>query len=142
MPKNKSQKYPNGTIVQTRDEFLQRRGSSRRTPYSDANHPNPRDYYRTTVVVDSNRKNELALVKKTTHSGRSPKGTYSERIEVRNFKNKPIKIGSYFKVSRKRLSKKETSDLRKRVFKTGSFATMNRHLVHTKIKKRGWRTSS
>lgn len=135
--KNKSQKYPNGTIVQTRDEYLQRKGASRITPYTDRNHVADSSYYRTTVVVDSNRDDELALVKKTTHGGKSPKGTFSDFVEVFNFEDEPIKIGKYFKTKRgKRISKKETSELRKRLFKTGFRARSNRFLVRKYIKKR------
>lgn len=134
--RNKSSKYPDGTIVQTRDEHLHRHGSSRHAPYSDSRHPNPRDYYRTTVVVDSNRDDELALVKKTTHGGKSPRGTYSEHVEVLDHANNPIKNGRYFKVTRRRISKENVNALRKQIFKSGPKAQLNQQLVHKYVKRR------
>lgn len=136
--KNVSANIPNGTIIQTRDAHLHQTSASRDNPYSDPHHPNPNDYYRTTIVVDSNKDDELALVKKTTHGGKSPRGTYSDYVEVLDSNNNPIKIGEHFKVKRRqqRISKSEVSKIRKKVFKTSHHASTNRYLVHKFVKKR------
>lgn len=136
MAKNKSTRIPNGTIVQTRDEHFHRHGASRYTPYSNPNHPNPNDYYRTTIVVDTNKDDELALVKKTTCGGRYPRNTYGDHVEVLDYQNEPIKHGNHFKVTRRRISKEEVNEIRKRVFKSGPKALLNRKLVHKHVKKR------
>lgn len=58
--KNKSKKVPNGTIVQTRDEYFKGEENYRKPGYQSKGN------YRKAVVVDSNKNDELALVKLTT----------------------------------------------------------------------------
>lgn len=134
--RNKSSRYSDGTIIQTRDEHLHRRGTSKDVPYTDSSHPNPRDFYRTTIVVDSNRDDELALVKRTTNGKKSEKGTVSNYIEILDSNNNPIKIGAHFKARKKRIPKEKISEIRKDVFKTSPQSKKNRYLVHKYLKKR------
>ena len=54
--KNVSKRYRNGSIVVTRDQYLDK------TDYCSPGHENPNDYYRLTVIVDSNNKDHLVLV--------------------------------------------------------------------------------
>lgn len=70
--KNVSKKIPNGTRVQTRDEHFKERKAEKKVRkngekrFTKSNHPDPGDNYRIAIVIDSNRKNELAVVKLTT----------------------------------------------------------------------------
>ncbi len=65
--KNVSQTIPNGRTLQTRDEFFEGKADYRKPGYEDKGH------YRKVVVVDSNRKNELAVVKLTTSKKGKPR---------------------------------------------------------------------
>lgn len=60
--KNVSQKIPNGRTLQTRDEFFEGQEKYRKPGYEN------KGLYRKVVVVDSNRADELAVVKLTTQS--------------------------------------------------------------------------
>ena len=97
--KNISQKNPNGRTLQTRDEYF----------YGAANYKKPgyqkKGKYRKVVVVDSNRDDELAVVKLTTSNAISAKplptyqkgkSKYKPYVETKNHKGKPIKPGVYF----------------------------------------------
>ena len=130
--KNISKKYPIGTRVQTRDNYLDK------TNYFDKKHSNPKDLYRGTYVVDSNSNDELALVKLTTNQGKSSKGNTSEYIKLFDCNGNPIKIDNVrFKLSIKRnLNKKDSSKLKKKVFKDSHNASLNRRMVHKYLKKR------
>ena len=57
---NVSQKIPNGRTLQTRDEFFEGQEKYRKPGYEN------KGLYRKVVVVDSNRADELAVVKLTT----------------------------------------------------------------------------
>ena len=81
--KNISKKYPVGTRVQTRDNYLEK------TNYFDSRHPNPKDLYRGTYVVDSNSNDELVLVKLTTKRNNKSKGNVSEYIRLFDFNGNP-----------------------------------------------------
>lgn len=130
--KNVSKTIKNGTRIQTRDEYLGK------TDYSSPGHENKRDLYRGAYVVDSNKNDELVLVKLTTHNGKSPKGTISEYVKVFDKNGNPIKIDNlHFVVKNKKsLSKHETTELKKKIFKTSSRANKNRSIVRKHIKKR------
>ena len=130
--KNRSSKYPDGTRVQTRDEFLER------TNYYSPGHPNKSDLYRSAYVLDSNSNDELVLVKLTTHKGTAPKGTTSEYINIFDQYGKPIKIDNQrFAVSqRPNSSLKDPGKLKKYLFTQSKRAKTNRKLVHERVKKR------
>lgn len=100
--KNKSKKVPNGTIVRTRDEHF-------RGGYEKPGYGNKGDY-RGAIVVDSNKKDELALIKMTTSKkGRrmpETKGSrYRPYIETKDDKGKAIKENKKFKIKRDRSGK-------------------------------------
>lgn len=94
--KNISKNVPNGTIIHTRDEFFLGQSNYRKPGYED------KGLYRKTVVVDSNRMDELALVKLGTSSGKTltnyknGKSKYKPIVLTRDSNNNPIKIGHYF----------------------------------------------
>ena len=66
--KNKSNKIKEGTVLRTRDEFILG-GIDTKT-----NHPNKRDLYRAAVVTETNKNDELGIVKLTTKDGRKLSG--------------------------------------------------------------------
>lgn len=130
--KNRSMKYPDGTRVQTRDNYLF--GSS----YYDKNHPSPNDLYRKTYVVDSNKNDELVLVKETTHRGKTNKQIETRYVYYKDNLGNPITIDNVrFKARKKRsLSKKDTSNLKKQVFRSNRYSLRNRRNIRKFVKKR------
>lgn len=114
--KNVSKKVPNGTIVQTRDNYFANSGN-----YNKPNR-NIRQNYRKAVAVDSNRQDELALVKLTTsEKGIHIKGKSKIKpyIETKDNKGKPIKLSYKFfnSSSKDNLSKREVSKVKKECLK-------------------------
>lgn len=97
--KNVSQKILNGTMIHTRDEYL---GSAHGFNKNGAT-----EYYRQAIVVDSNRKNDLALIKLTTSDkGESvpglKKSKYKPYIETKDNEGRPIRISKKFIKGRKK----------------------------------------
>ena len=93
--KNVSQKIPNGRTLQTRDEYLESgKGKTNIKP----DHPNSKDLYRRVGVIDSNRKDELVIIKLTTHGKHkldnylSGKSKYKAFLEIKDNEGNPIKI--------------------------------------------------
>jgi len=130
--KNLSRKYKNGSIVVTRDEHLDD------TTYHSPGHPNPKDFYRLTIVVDSNKNDELVLVPLTTHNGKSSKGTTSDYVYIKDSYGNKIKLPSeYFKFRKgKGLKSKEVNLIKLKLFASGATASRNRYMVHHHIKRR------
>lgn len=130
--KNKSRIYKDGMRVQTRDNFFY--GSD----YFDHRHPNERDLYRKTYIVDSNRNDELVLVKSTTHQNRTTPTIDSRYIYYKDNNGNPIKIdGIKFKLIRRQsLNKLDTINLKKNVFTNNRYSRRNRREVHRKVKNR------
>ena len=90
--KNISKKVRNGLILQTRDEYFEGKGDYRKPGYENKGN------YRKAVVVDSNRNDELAVVKLTTKKGYklNNKSRYRPYIEVKDDTHKAIKVGKKF----------------------------------------------
>lgn len=93
--KNKSKKIPIGRTLQTKDEFLK---SGQGKKNIKPNHSNKKDLYRRVAVVDSNNKDELAIVKLST-KGRhqitdylNGKSKYNAYIEIADNTGRRIKI--------------------------------------------------
>ena len=114
--KNISQKIPNGRTLQTRDEFLEGQGKYRKPGYEN------KGLYRKVVVVDSNRADELAVVKLTTSNQGTPlpdyqqgKSKYRPFIETKDNDNKPIKIGKKFHSNKptKDMSQKDVNQIKR-----------------------------
>lgn len=114
--KNVSQKIPNGRTLQTRDEFLEGQGDYRKPGYEN------KGLYRKVVVVDSNRADELAVVKLTTSKQGTPlpdyqkgKSKYRPFIETKDNENKPIKIGVKFHSNKptKDMSQKDVNQIKR-----------------------------
>ena len=97
--KNVSQKVKNGTAILTRDEFFEDNNNYRKDKYKDK----PNVYYREATVVDSNRNDELAIIKHQSSGKFSVKNkakqkrTYNTYIKTKDDEGKPIKIGKKFK---------------------------------------------
>lgn len=121
--KNISKKVPNGRTLQTRDEFL---ASGRGKKNIKPEHPNSHDLYRRVGVVDSNSKDELAIIKLGTKGRHSledylkGKSRYNAYIEIEDNKGNKIKIDGvrFVENSRKRdLSKKQVLNMKKNALK-------------------------
>ena len=114
--KNVSQKIRNGTTLQTRDEFLESGKNYKKPGYEK------KGLYRKVVVVDSNRNDELAVVKTST-KGKRIKGEKKSRfkpfVETKDSDNKPIKVGKKFiqNKPKKSLNKSQVSQIKKETFK-------------------------
>lgn len=97
--KNVSQKIKNGTTILTRDEFFEDHNNYRKEEYVNR----PDVFYRSATVLDSNRNNELALVKQQSNGKFSVKkkngkvSYYNTYIKTKDDEGKPIKLGTKFK---------------------------------------------
>ena len=80
--KNISKTIPNGTILQTRDEYLHNESNYRKPGYANKGN------YRKVAVVDSNCNDELAVVKLYSKSGKSLINTNSGTLYVSIFLDK------------------------------------------------------
>lgn len=91
--KNVSKKVPNGTILQTRDEYFENASKYRKPGYTN------KGLYRKATVIDSNRFDELVVVKGTT-KGKPLNSTvflsYKPFVETKDDTGKPIKLGKKF----------------------------------------------
>lgn len=123
--KNVSQKVPNGRTVQTRDEYFEGQKNYRKPGYGK------KGVYRKAVVVDSNRKDELAVVKLTTSKKgktldyKSGKSKYRPFVITKDDKGKPIKLGKKFVGNSPKadVSKKEVNKIKKDLFRGESKKT-------------------
>lgn len=117
--KNVSQKIPNGRTLQTRDEFLASGKGYKKPGYEN------KGYYREIIVVDSNRFDELAIVKGSTH-GKSIKGLKKTKfkpfVETLDNEGFPIKRGVKFieNKPKKDLSTYQVNHIKKEAFKNSS----------------------
>ena len=92
--KNKSKKYKDGRVVQTRDEYLSGNSKFLKQGYEK------KGLYRKAVIIDSNSRDEVALVKLNGHSNkrmilknyRNGELGVKPFVETGNWANKPIKI--------------------------------------------------
>lgn len=107
--KNVSQSVMNGTILQTRDEYLHKEGDYRKPGYEK------RGNYRKVAVVDSNRHDELAIVKLYSKSGKelpSKKSRYKPFVETLDKDNKRIKIGGKFIPNGQKLTQEDVTAIK------------------------------
>ncbi len=130
--KNVSKMIPNGRTLQTRDEYFLGSATYRKPGYEKKGH------YRKVAVIDSNRNNELAVVKLTTSkSGKSipgeKKSKYRPFVETRDDKGQPITVGKKFveNPSHKDLSSRAVSEIKKDTFYKNRNALKNRKKVRT-----------
>lgn len=136
--KNVSQTIPNGRTLQTRDEHFEGQKN-----YRKPNYENKGDYRRV-VVVDSNRDDELAVIKLTASKKGKPlksyqrgKSHYRPYVETKDEEGNPIKAGKKFKINKSSqdVPAVEISEMKKEAFKTAQQASKNRKRVR-KLKKR------
>ena len=128
--KNVSKTIPNGRTLQTRDEYFEGDGNYRKPGYED------KGLYRSAVVVDSNRNNDLAIVVMTkSKKGEDVPGRegskYRPFVETKDDEGQPIRIGNKFKENKpkKDLSAKAISTIKKLSFSTAGNAEENRKKV-------------
>lgn len=122
--KNISEKIVNGTIIMTRDEFLQDNNNYQKPKYKDKKNI----LYRETITVDSNKNNELALIK--VQSGgklevknkAGQKEKYNPYIKTKDDKGEPIKLGDKFQVGNQKynVSEKNANQMKKECIKNSS----------------------
>ncbi|MFA5659793.1 MAG: hypothetical protein WC968_00050 [Bacilli bacterium] len=138
--KNVSKKIKNGTTLQTRDEYL---GNSK---YIKKEHPSKNDLYRKVVVVDSNKNDELAIVKLTTKGGhglpnyKKGKSTYKAFVETESNGKKIIVDNNRFVKNKTNdhLSKEDVVEIKKNVFKNSKSSKLNRKKIRVlKGRKKG-----
>jgi len=120
--KNVSQIIPNGRTLQTRDEFL-KGGSGKENIKPD--HPNKNDLYRRVGVIDSNRDNEVVIVKLSTKGRHDLKSyldgntKYNAFVEIEDNNGQRIKIDNvrFYENSPSRdLSKQEVNQIKKNCY--------------------------
>ena len=123
--RNVSKKIPNGTILHTRDEFLYGSKTYRKPGYKNKGN------YRKVSVVDSNRNDDLAIVKLTTRGKTIPgeKSTYKPFVETLDDDGKPIRIGSKFISRGAKISVQAVSVIKKDSFKDSKARKVNRRKV-------------
>lgn len=118
--KNISKTIKKGRIVQTRDEYFEGQEKYIKQGYENGVGGN----YRKGFVVDSNRNNELAIVKGTTKKKNSlplqdTVSEYKPYIETKDNAGKPIKVGKKFVLQsdKKSLSHRDVIEITKNVQK-------------------------
>ncbi len=132
--KNVSQTIPNGRTLQTRDEYIGEENKKYRKPgYGKKGN------YRKVVVVDSNRNDEIAVVKLTTSDRAIPikgykngKSKFKPFVETKDSDGQPIKIGRKFKENSQSadVPNEEITKIKKRCFKESKNSEQNREIVH------------
>ena len=117
--KNISKNIPIGSTLQTRDEFL---ASGKGKKDIKPDHPNKKDLYRRVGVIDSNSKDELAIIKigtKGRHSLEdylSGNSKYNAYIEIYDNKGNNIKVDNIKFIMNKtsrNISKKDINTMKK-----------------------------
>ncbi len=124
--KNISKTVKNGTILQTRDEYLHNEGNYRKPGYKNKGN------YRKVIVVDSNRNDELAVVKLYSKNGTSLVGTpskYKPFVETLDNENNRIKISKKFINNGQKLSNSNVSTIKKDSFTTPKVRHKNKKKV-------------
>lgn len=126
--KNVSRKVKNGQIVHTRDEYFYGKKDYRKPDYENKGN------YRMAVVVDSNRDDELAVVKLTTADKGKQIGTtkskYKPFIETKDCNSKPIKQSKMFVADKKnKLSVKQSNEIKKECVNDKKTKLRNRKLL-------------
>ena len=111
--KNVSKTVKQGLIVHTRDEYFRGAKDYRKPGYEKST-----GNYRQAAVVDSNRKDQLALVKLTTSEKAIPlneKGGFRAYILTQDENGRPIKVsGKFIPDSKgKKLPKEQVNKIKK-----------------------------
>lgn len=117
--KNVSKTIQKGTTLQTRDEYFYGQGSYRKPGYEN------KGLYRRVVVVDSNRQDDLAVVKLGTSSGKhipgyqKGKSRYVPIVLTKDDKGKPVRVGSHFwkNGANKKMSNRDVQSIKRDLFK-------------------------
>ena len=120
------------TILQTRDEFLHGQGSYRKPGYLKKGN------YRKVVVVDSNRNDDLAVVKLYSESGKdlpSKKSKFKPFVETLDNESERIRTSKKFIPNGQHLDKKDVLAIKKESFLSPNVRYKNKKKVR-KIKGR------
>ena len=126
--KNISKTVKNGTVLQTRDEYIFGSNGYKKPGYMNKGN------YRKVAVIDSNRRNDLAIVKLYSKSGNSLNNTasrYKPFVEIMDNSGKRIRVGAKFIDKGQRLSKENVKMIKKDCFTNPSVKYKNRKKVRT-----------
>jgi len=123
--RNVSKNIPNGTILHTRDDYIYGSQNYRKPGYANKGN------YRKVSVVDSNKNDDLAVVKLTTKGKTIPgeKSTYKPFVETLDDNGNPIRIGPKFISRGAKLSKSAVSIIKKDSFNNSNTRKVNRRKV-------------
>lgn len=130
--KNVSQTIPNGTILQTRDEFLDGQKGYKKEGYEKKGN------YRKVVVIDSNRDNDVAVVKLYSKSGQdlpSKKAKFKPFVETLDDNKNRIRESGKFIPNGQTLEKSDVVAIKKESFTAPKVRFKNKKKVR-KIKGR------
>ena len=110
MRRNVSKKVENGTFVKFNDSYLEHGKNTKGKNDS-----------RLGVVIDTNRRDEIAILKRqhAKNSVQLGEDSFNPNIKIKNKNDKPLKIDNDHvkKVRRKKISRKEANQLKKQVLK-------------------------
>ena len=126
--KNVSKKVRNGTVLQTRDEYIFGSKGYKKPGYQKKGN------YRKVAVIDSNRRDDLAIVKLYSKSGQPLNGTasrYKPFVEIMDDKGKRIRIGAKFLDKGQRLSRENVAIIKKDCFKNPAVKYKNLKKIHS-----------
>ena len=120
--KNVSQSIKNGTIVQTRDEFFQGQKKYRKPGYGNKGN------YRKAVVIDSNKNDDLALVKLSTKGNPLPDSVskFKPFVETKDERNKPIRLSFKFIPTNSNLSNHSVAIIKQECFNSAKYYKKNK----------------
>lgn len=130
--KNVSRTIKNGSILHSRDEFFQYEGKYRKPGYQNKGN------YRKVAVIDSNRRNDLAVVKLHSKSGialPSGKACFKPFVETLDNDNRRIRIGRKFIYRGQHISKRDVSAIKKECFNNPKYKNKNKKKVR-RMKRR------
>ena len=141
--KNVSKKIENGRTLQTKDNYLE--GGKCKIIHPE--HSNPKDLYRKVVVIDSNRNDELVIVKLGKSKGKelenyqSGESKYKPYVLTLDENGEPIIIDNKkFKKNARNenLSKYDVAEIKKDCFKNASKTLIKQNKKKAReVKKRG-----
>lgn len=124
--KNISRSVRTGAILQTRDENFKGQGKYRKPGYENKGN------YRKVVVVDSNRNDDLAVVKLYSKSGKelpSKKSRYKPFVETKDNNGNNIRVSGKFIYNGKSLFPTDVVEIKKDCFTSKNVRNTNKNKV-------------
>ena len=120
--KNKSRKVASGTIIRTRDEFLESGKDYIKPGYEN------KGLYRLGIVIETNFADDLGIVKGST-KGIKIEGIKKTKIkpflETTDNTGQPIKIGRKFLKTKKKITPRQVNSIKKELYVKSSKSLRN-----------------